>query len=198
MLLDIHSRSALGRHLGDHLKVLSPEQVLLDGWLPPDHPELLPALLVFVVLPVVVVVVAELPVLGLPEYFSALVEVCLGFGIGNPVDEVLVLVRVDLVAQGRQVGRAVLEVPGIGHDKLMEAVQHLDENRGALAVLQLIETTPLLEGVPVGHELLLDQDAEPIESAEEGVHDHLGEHEYLGYPVEGIQLLQYDIISLLY
>lgn len=79
-------------------------------------------------------------------------------------------------------------------DELNQALQELDEDGGKLLGRIFVKPAPSFKGVPEADEFLLNQDAESIECAVEGVHNDRTQGGHLAYSVEAIRLFQQDML----
>lgn len=85
----------------------------------------------------------------------------------------------------------------MSNHQLANALEELNEDGGNLAFLILAEPKAILKRMPIADKLLLNEDAQPIESPEEGVHDNLCKDQDLRDPVEGIGFFQDHMMALL-
>lgn len=189
-MLDVGLVRMLALHFHNKIEILLPNDELLDRR---GFPYFIQRLYGFLLDPLIIVVL--LPHGHLPNRRRLPCPFVTQFLPLRVVVKIIVFGRVGLIADSRQVETAEFEALRVGHYQLVDALQELNEHRRRLAISLSLETEPFGKGVPEGDELLLDEEAEPVDRAEEGINDELDECGHLCCAIECKMFLQEHFLS---
>lgn len=182
----------LAVHAGQQVIILPPHQKLLHGRTFPNSCQWLYRIFLHPLVIVELLAHGHLPNRGSLGCTFGGESVLLGVE-----EEVVVFGRVGLVGDPGQVETAELEAFWMGNQQLVHALEELYVNGRGLCDFLALEAQSTCEGMPEGDELLLDEEAEAVESAVEGIDDDLGDGCNLSHSVESMLLLQQHLFSLL-